>query len=200
MNKFKIDSAANLTIPGAEVYFVPDFFTQQESERYFEQLLEQVNWKQEKIRMFGKELPMPRLTAWYGDKAYMYSGLENKPQPWLPVLLQIKDKVETATGHNYNSVLLNLYQNGQNSMGWHSDDEPELGPEPTIASVSFGAERRFGFRHRHNKAQKNIYLTITHGSLLLMQGPTQRNWQHAIPKTARPTGNRINLTFRNIVS
>ncbi|MER2997305.1 alpha-ketoglutarate-dependent dioxygenase AlkB family protein [Pontibacter populi] len=200
MSKFIQSSASKLYIPDAEVYYVPGFFTERESERYYTQLLEQVSWKQEKIRMFGKEMPMPRLTAWYGHKAYTYSGLQNKPQPWLPLLLQIKEKVELATGHSYNSVLLNLYQSGQNSMGWHSDDEPELGPEPTIASVSLGAERRFGFRHRHNKAQKNIYLTITHGSLLLMQGPTQHNWQHAIPKTSRLIGNRINLTFRNIVS
>lgn len=187
-----------IAIPDAEVWYAPAFFDSQTSDLYFKQLLEQVNWKQENIKLFGKEMPMPRLTAWYGDKGYTYSGLENKPQPWLPVLLQIKEKIQNATGHSYNSVLLNLYQNGQHSMGWHSDDEPELGPEPGIASVSFGAARRFGFRHRYNKAQKNLYLTIAHGSLLLMQGPTQHNWQHAIPKTARPTGNRINLTFRNI--
>ena len=143
---------------------------------------------------------MPRLTAWYGDKSYTYSGLENKPQPWLPLLLQLKEQVQNATGHTYNSVLLNLYQTGQHSMGWHSDDEPALGPEPGIASVSFGAARRFGFRHRYNKTQKNFYLTMQHGSVLLMQGPTQHFWQHAIPKTTKPTGSRINLTFRRIVS
>ncbi|MBC5774441.1 alpha-ketoglutarate-dependent dioxygenase AlkB [Pontibacter sp. KCTC 32443] len=192
----------NLTkipLPDANVWYAASFFTTETSDLYFKQLMEQVNWKQEKIKMFGKEILLPRLTAWYGDKSYTYSGLNNKPQPWLPVLLQIKEQVEAATGHKYNSVLLNHYQTGQNSMGWHSDDEPELGPEPNIASVSFGAERRFGFRHRHDKAQKNLYLLIKHGSLLLMQGPTQHNWQHAIPKTAQQTGSRINLTFRTIV-
>lgn len=150
--------------------------------------------------MFGKETLLPRLTAWYGDKAYSYSGLKNEPQPWLPVLLQLKEQVEQATNYGYNSVLLNFYPHGQSGMGWHSDDEPELGPEPTIASVSFGAARRFGFKHRHNKAQANQYITLEDGSLLLMQGATQQNWLHSITKTARPTGSRINLTFRNILN
>ncbi len=189
-----------IPLPDADVRYAPQFFSPEQSDLYFNQLQQEITWKQEHISMFGKELLMPRLTAWYGDKAYTYSGLQNKPQPWLPVLSDIKAEVEQATGHTYNSVLLNLYQNGQHSMGWHSDDEPELGPEPAIASVSFGAERKFGFRHRYNKALKNVYLTIRHGSLLLMQGPTQHNWHHAVPKTTRVTGSRINLTFRNILS
>ena len=187
-------------IPDADVWYAPAFFSPKQSDLYFNQLLQEVDWQQEQIKMFGKDLPLPRLTAWYGDKGYTYSGLQNKPKPWLPILLELKQEVEKATGHTYNSVLINLYKNGQSSMGWHSDDEPELGPEPGIASISFGAERRFGFRHKYNKAQKNVYLPIQHGSLLLMQGQTQHNWQHAIPKTAKPTGSRINLTFRNIVS
>jgi len=189
-----------LPLPDADVWYAPNFFSAEESDLYFTQLQEQVAWRQEKIKMFGKEMPLPRLTAWYGDKAYTYSGLKNEPQPWLPVLQQLKMQVEQASNYSYNSVLLNLYPHGQSSMGWHSDDEPELGPEPTIASVSFGAERRFGFKHRHNKGQQNVYYTLAHGSLLLMQGPTQRNWLHSITKTARPAGNRINLTFRNILS
>ncbi|MBB6609437.1 alpha-ketoglutarate-dependent dioxygenase AlkB [Pontibacter sp. Tf4] len=189
-----------LPLPDADVWYAPGFFSQPESERYYSQLQEQVAWKQEKIKMFGKETLLPRLTAWYGDKAYSYSGLKNEPQPWLPVLLQLKEQVEQATNYSYNSVLLNLYPHGQSGMGWHSDDEPELGPQPTIASVSFGAPRRFGFKPRHSKAQPNLYFTLEDGSLLLMQGATQRNWQHSITKTARPTGSRINLTFRNILS
>ncbi|NDK56448.1 alpha-ketoglutarate-dependent dioxygenase AlkB family protein [Pontibacter fetidus] len=191
---------AQIMMPDANVWYAPAFFSPEASNLYFQQLLTQINWQQESIRMFGKELPMPRLTAWYGDKSYTYSGLQNKPQPWLPILSELKQQLEEATGQTYNSVLLNLYQNGQHSMGWHSDDEPELGSEPTIASVSFGAPRRFGFRHRYNKELKNTYLTMQHGSVLLMQGPTQHFWHHAIPKTTKPTGSRINLTFRKIVS
>ena len=189
-----------LEMPDADVWYAPSFFDTEASDLYFTQLLDQVAWKQEKIRMFGKEMPLPRLTAWYGDKGYTYSGLKNEPQPWLPVLLQLKQEIEAATSHTYNSVLLNLYQTGQNSMGWHSDDEPELGPEPVIASVSFGAARQFGFRHRYKKSLKNVYLPIDHGSLLLMQGPTQHYWQHTISKTSKPVSHRINLTFRNILS
>ncbi|MEJ8757669.1 alpha-ketoglutarate-dependent dioxygenase AlkB [Pontibacter sp. H259] len=187
-----------IPMPDADVWYAPAFFTPEQSELYYNQLLEQVNWQQEHIKLFGKAVVLPRLTAWYGDKSYTYSGLKNQPQPWLPLLLNLKTQVELATNHTYNSVLLNLYQDGQSGMGWHSDDEPELGAEPTIASVSFGAPRRFGFRHKQNRAIKNLYLTVAPGSVVLMQGPTQHNWQHAIPKTAKPTGKRINLTFRSI--
>jgi len=189
-----------IQLPDAEMWYAPAFFSQAQSDLYFNKLLNEVNWQQETIKMFGKELPLPRLTAWYGDKSYTYSGLQNKPQPWLPILLELKQEIEKATGHTFNSVLLNHYPSGQSSMGWHSDDEPELGPEPTIASLSFGATRKFGFKHKYNRAIKNLYLPIEHGSLLLMQGQTQHNWQHAITKTAKPAGSRINLTFRNILS
>ena len=137
-----------LSLPDAEVYFAPQFFSKEESSLYFERLMEEVNWQQESIKIFGKQLAMPRLTAWYGDKGYTYSGLHNEPQPWLPVLLELKEKVEQASGQKYNSVLLNLYRSGQDSMGWHADDEPELGQEPGIASLSFGGERKFSFKHR----------------------------------------------------
>lgn len=150
--------------------------------------------------MFGKLLPMPRLTAWYGDKGYTYSGLHNKPQPWLPVLLELKERVEQASGNKYNSVLLNLYRTGQDSMGWHSDDEAELGNEPAIASLSFGGERKFSFRHRTRKDLKSQSIDLAHGSLLLMQGATQHHWLHQVPKTARAMTPRINLTFRKVVT
>lgn len=189
-----------LPIPDADVWYSPAFFSVEESNRFLSELQKQIDWKQEKIKLFGKEQPMPRLTAWYGDKAYTYSGLVNEPQPWTPVLLQIREKIIEGTGKNFNSVLLNLYRSGQDSMGWHADDEKELGPEPCIASVSFGAERRFGFRHRYNKELKNKYITLQHGSLLLMQGITQHKWHHGLPKTAKTGDIRINLTFRNIIS
>lgn len=193
-----LKSNQHLSLPDAEVYYSPCFFSLEESDHYLQELLQNINWKQESIKMFGRELPMPRLTAWYGDKSYVYSGLRNKPQPWLPVLLELKERVEEASGNTYNSVLLNFYRNGNDSMGWHADDEPELGENPRIASVSFGAERKFGFRHRFKKGQKNSHIILKHGSLLLMQGPTQHFWQHNLPKTKRTVSPRINLTFRNI--
>ncbi|WP_276499548.1 alpha-ketoglutarate-dependent dioxygenase AlkB family protein [Pontibacter litorisediminis] len=189
-----------LPLPDAEVYFAPAFIPAPQSELYFEQLLEEVSWQQESIRMFGRQLPMPRLTAWCGDKGYTYSGLHNKPQPWLPVLLELKHKVEQASGRQYNSVLLNLYRSGQDSMGWHADNEPELGQQPSIASLSFGGERRFAFKHRTRQDLKPVPLVLTAGSLLLMQGPTQHHWLHHVPKTTKAVQPRINLTFRCVVA
>jgi alkylated DNA repair dioxygenase AlkB len=144
----------------------------------------------------------PRLTAWYGDATarYSYSGLDLTPQPWTPALLALRTQVEQATGVTFNSVLLNLYRTGQDSMGWHADDEPELGPEPVIASISLGATRRFRLRPRHSQQLPHapLGLDLPSGSLLVMRGTTQQHWQHAVPKTARPVGPRLNLTFRTI--
>lgn len=200
MNPNTYQNFERLALPDAEVWYDPAFFSLEESDRLYTALKDTIDWKQEKIKLFGKEHLMPRLTAWYGDKAYTYSGLQNKPQPWKPVLLEIREHLMGATGKHYNSVLLNFYRNGQDSMGWHADDERELGSEPSIASVSFGVARRFGFRHRYNKELKNKYITLQHGSLLLMQGPTQHYWHHGLPKTGNAGGERINLTFRYIIS
>jgi alkylated DNA repair dioxygenase AlkB len=189
----------SLNLPDAEVYFDPHFFSAGESDLYLRRLMEEVNWKQESIKLFGKHMPMPRLTAWYGDKGYTYSGLLNEPQPWLPVLKELKEKVEQASGKVYNSVLLNLYRTGQDSMGWHSDDEAALGKEPSIASLSFGAERRFSFKPKARKDIKPQSIPLTHGSLLLMQGSTQHHWLHHVPKTVKVVEPRINLTFRKVV-
>lgn len=187
-----------LYMPDAEVSYIAHFLSGEESDIYFRELMEQVSWQQESIKLFGKLQPMPRLTAWYGDKGYTYSGLHNRPQPWLPVLQELKRKVELASGHTFNSVLLNLYRTGQNSMGWHSDDEAALGQEPVIASLSLGGERKFRFRHKTRKDIEPVNVTLNHGSLLLMQGPTQHHWLHQVPKTARAVEPRINLTFRNV--
>jgi len=187
-----------LNLPDASIYYAPHFFGPEESDAYFQALEQHINWQQEHIRMFGKELPMPRLTAWYGDKGYTYSGLYNAPQPWMPVLQELKEKVEQASGHVYNSVLLNFYRHGNDSMGWHADNEPELGEEPAIASLSFGGERRFSLKHRTRKDLEPVHITLAHGSLLLMQGPTQHHWLHHIPKTKRPVQPRINITFRHV--
>lgn len=167
-------------------------------ERYFDRLMEEVTWKHEAIKIFGKEVMQPRLTAWYGDAGveYTYSGLKNSPIPWTSTLLDIKKQVESVVGHSFNSVLLNLYRDGNDSMGYHSDDEPELGAKPRIASLSFGAARRFNIKHK--KTGELIKLDLEDNSLLIMKGEFQREWKHAIPKTKKEVGPRINLTFRKI--
>ena len=151
--------------------------------------------------MFGKLVQEPRLTAWYCDegKIYTYSGKTQMPNAWHPTLLEIKNKIETVSeiSAKYNSVLCNLYRNGNDSMGWHSDDEKELAQNPIIASVNLGETRRFLFRHKHDKTLKHELL-LTHGSLLIMSGTMQHFWQHAVPKEPKKTEARINLTFRKI--
>jgi len=188
-----------LAIDDGELLLIPQAFPLGIVSSLFVQLREQTRWSQDEIYIAGRRRQIPRLQAWYGDtKAhYSYSGLSMKPLPWTPVLLEIKQAAEALTGATFNSVLLNLYRNGQDSMGWHSDDEPELGPEPVIASVSFGATRDFALRHKHQKTHK-MKLSLPSGSLLLMSGRLQQCWQHRVPKTCLPVGERINLTFRLI--
>ncbi|QSV65676.1 MAG: alpha-ketoglutarate-dependent dioxygenase AlkB [Aphanizomenon flos-aquae DEX188] len=182
-----------------EVILYPNFFSTKESNQLFSDLYSSVNWKQEIIQFFGKQMPIPRLTAWYGDqgKSYTYSGIEQHPEHWNPTLKLIKSKIEQIAQVSFNSVLLNLYRDGKDSVSWHSDDEPELGENPIIASVSFGATRRFYLRHKHSKNHK-IDIDLASGSFLLMQGETQHFWQHQIAKTAKEIQPRINLTFRII--
>ena len=159
-------------------------------------LIAQTAWRAETVVVYGKRHLQPRLSAWHGDKAYRYSGLQLAPLPMTPLLETIRLAVQDATGRCYNSVLLNYYRDGRDSMGMHSDDEPELGPMPAIASVSFGATRTFILRHKASK--ETLKLPLTDGSLLFMAGATQANWVHGINKTSRPVGERLNLTFRNI--
>ena len=190
-----------ILLPQADLLFDPNFLPESEASTLRAQLTAEVAWEQRAIRMFGRELPQPRLTAWHGDPAarYTYSGLTWEPRPWTPALLDLRQRVAAATGARFNSVLLNYYRDGRDSMGWHADDEPELGPSPVIASLSLGATRRFRLRPIGLKAgalAQPLGLDLPNGSLLLMRGPTQHCWQHALPKTARPTGPRLNLTFR----
>ena len=187
-----------LPLPQAELLFAPDFLPAAEATALLDHLAATVGWEQRTIRLFGQQFPQPRLTAWYGDPAarYTYSGLAWEPHPWLPVLTRLRQQLEAATAARYNSVLLNLYRDGRDSMGWHADDEPELGPAPTIASLSLGATRRFRLRPRAGLPHTPFSIDLPHGSLLLMHGSTQQHWQHALPKTARPVGPRLNLTFR----
>lgn len=183
-----------------EVIIHQNFFNELESDYIFSELLNNINWQQEKIRIFGKEVNLPRLTAWYRDigKSYTYSGITMNPYPWLPILLLTKKRIEATVEVNFNSVLANLYRNGQDYVLWHSDDEKELGKNPTIASISFGASRRFLLRHKSNKDLKTVNLSLGHGSLLIMKGSTQHHWKHQVPKTAKVKTERINLTFRVI--
>ena len=160
-------------------------------------LIAETDWKSETITLWGKQFLQPRLSAWYGDKAYSYSGLQLAPQPFTPLQQIIRSAVEAATGASFNSVLLNYYRDGRDSMGMHSDDEAELGPAPVIASVSFGAARTFMLRHKSGR--ERLRIDLSDGSLLLMAGSLQKHWSHGINKTAKALGARVNLTFRRIV-
>jgi alkylated DNA repair dioxygenase AlkB len=159
-------------------------------------LLDEVPWQTWSISMFGRDVIEPRLSAWVGDPgtAYRYSRRTREPMPWTPTLDDVRRSCETIAGARFNAVLANLYRDGDDSMGWHSDDEPENGPDPVIASVSFGEARRFDFRHRTTGERAEVWLPS--GSVLVMSGPCQRHWQHRIAKSARVRGPRVNLTYR----
>lgn len=159
-------------------------------------LIADTAWRSERVTVWGKQYLQPRLTAWHGEAAYSYSGLRLEPLPFTPLQQRIRQAVETASGRRFNSVLLNYYRDGRDSMGMHSDDEAELGPEPAIASVSFGAERTFILQHKGSG--ERLRIALTDGSLLLMAGKLQENWLHGINKIVRPAGPRVNLTFRFI--
>ena len=161
-------------------------------------LVQHTKWRQEQITVYGKAYLQPRLSAWYGDKSYRYSGIHLAPMPWTAQLLEIKSRVENLSGHDFNSVLLNYYRDHNDSMGMHSDDEPELGAQPVIASLTLGETRDFLLRHKTDKGLKTIKLPLPAGSLLLMCGDTQCNWRHGIGRQKLICGPRINLTFRNV--
>ncbi|SDX83245.1 alpha-ketoglutarate-dependent dioxygenase AlkB family protein [Hymenobacter psychrophilus] len=190
----------NLDMTDGDVIVFPDFFSKNQSDLYFKNLLNDIKWRQDKIKFYGKEMPLPRLTAWYGetDKPYSYSGIPMNPDPWTPDLLAIKSELEKIANVSFSSVLLNLYRDGKDSVSWHSDDEKELGENATIASVSFGDTRTFQFKHKYLKELPKVDVPLSHGSVVIMQGTTQHYWQHQIPKTSRDLKERINLTFRVI--
>lgn len=175
-------------------------FTLEESNRFFKELLKEVSWQQDFIKFRGKFIPLPRFTAWYGEqnKLYKYSGIQMSSKPWTPTLLLIKNRIESISKTEFNSVLLNLYRHGKDSVAWHSDDESELGKNPVIGSVSLGETRRFVLKHRYKPDIEKVTIDLTHGSFLLMKGETQHFWQHQVPKTQRVVKERINLTFRVI--
>jgi alkylated DNA repair dioxygenase AlkB len=183
----------------ADVIYYPNFFNTEISNYYFEALLKGIDWKQDTITVFGKKHLQPRLTAFFANnkKPYKYSNIIMHPTIFDNELLEIKNAIENETKIEFTSCLANLYRNGQDSNGWHADNEKELGENPIIASITFGEERFFHFKHKFDNTEKHKLL-LEHGSLLLMQGKTQSFWLHQIPKTKKIVGNRINLTFRII--
>lgn len=189
----------NVLPKDGESFFYPGFFSREESDALLSTLLKEIKWKQEKIRMYGRFVDIPRLTAWYGDvdKSYTYSGIPLRPKKWTDTLLKVKAAVEEKAGTTFSSVLLNLYRNGDDGVAWHSDDERELGENPTIASVSLGTTRTFRLRHLEDKSMVRS-VELTHGSLLIMSGETQHKWEHEVPKRKGIFKPRVNLTFRTI--
>jgi alkylated DNA repair dioxygenase AlkB len=188
-----------IDLPDAQLWFDPHWLDPATADALFDALHEQIVWETHRLRIFGREREAPRRSRWIGDPGarYVYSRTAFEPHPWPAALLPLRRRLEHEAESRFNSVLANLYRDGRDSMGWHSDDEPELGSEPVIASLSLGAARRFVLKQR-GALQRRLALDLPHGSLLLMRGPTQRFWKHALPRTARAVGARINLTFRQI--
>lgn len=192
-----------LPLPDADVRYAPSWLAREEADELLARLLEEIPWERHRLNLFGREVDSPRLSCWIGDPGatYVYSRSRFEPRPWTASLLLVRERVERACQARFNSVLANLYRDGQDSMGWHSDDEPELGAQPVIASVSLGAERRFRFRRcvpRGMRAAQPVGITLSHGSLLCMAGHTQHRYQHDLPKSTGIAAPRINLTFRLI--
>lgn len=189
-----------IPLPGAAIGFDPDWLAAGEADRLYDALLRSVPWEVHRIRLFGREAASPRLSCWIGDPSarYRYSGTLFEPRPWPPVLLPVRERLDAELGAAFNSVLANRYRDGNDAMGWHRDAEPELGPRPPIASLSLGAGRRFVLRGDGAGAPR-LSLDLGHGSLLVMRGDTQANYRHAVPRTAKAVGERINLTFRRII-
>ena len=185
------------TLPGAQLVLRPAWLQAGEADALFEDLRRTLPWSVHRIRMFGRWVDSPRLSAWIGDAdaVYRYSGSDFLPHPWTEALSAVRHRLQEELGTPFNSVLANLYRDGRDAMGWHSDDEPELGPQPVIASVSLGGVRRFLLRHRQDPALRSA-MELPQGSLLVMAGDTQRRYRHALPRTAKAVAPRINLTFR----
>lgn len=198
MNDQHTDTLA-LDYPDCDITYYPNFIGKKKATNLFSEFKCSVPWQQDDITVFGKTYPQPRLTALFGndDKPYTYSNITMHPHPFSPALLALKQEIEKKTNVIFNTCLLNLYRDGKDSNGWHADNEPALGPNPVIASVTLGHERFFHLKHRTKKGLRHKLL-LAHGSMLLMQGKTQHHWLHQIPKTSKVIGERINLTFRLI--
>lgn len=189
-----------IPLEDAEIYYLRELVSAQTAEAFMNKLIAGVPWRAENIVVWGKNVSQPRLIAWYGDEGanYTYSGIRHDPLPWTHTLIDIKNGIEEIAGTDFNSVLVNYYRDHRDSMGLHSDDEPELGRRPIIASLSLGEERTFILKHKTRKDVKSVRLKLASGSLLLMKGETQHCWKHGIEKEKSPCAPRINLTFRRI--
>ena len=192
-------NCSEIVIPDAEIFLYPTLLSYHEADQLFDTLKKNIIWEKQKIKLYGEVHDVPRLTAWYGDpnKSYIYSGIKLNTNPWIEDLLKIREKIEKISKIKFNSVLLNLYRSGSDSVSWHSDDEPELGINPVIGSLSLGETRQFQMKHKFDLNLKQNIL-LQHGSFLLMRGKTQHHWMHQIPKRKNLKGERINLTFRVI--
>ncbi len=186
--------------PKGQLLYFPEAFSRTDADRLFANLIHSLDWAERSIMLFGREVMQPRLVAFYGDLglAYRYSGTTLLASGWPDSLHEVHQRLVDLTGDDFNSVLCNLYRSGADSMGWHADNEPELGREPVIASISLGAGRRFVLKRRRDG--KKYELEPAHGSLLVMSGQLQNHWVHQVPRTRKPVGARINLTFRRIVN
>ena len=191
-------SVQNIELQDGELLYIANFLDFEQGWQILESCKNEIKWEQARLKIYGKEVLSPRLSAWYGDKniAYRYSGTTFYAREWTETLLKIKNRIEIAAASEFNSVLLNLYRDGNDSMGWHADDEPELGKNPIIASLSLGDSRIFQLKHKTTKEKKE--LELTHGSLLIMKGSLQQHWKHQIPKTKQPKTERLNMTFRRV--
>jgi alkylated DNA repair dioxygenase AlkB len=195
-----VSAVQNILPSGGEVYYIQQVFSKEKNDEYLHRLMNEIRWMQEPIKIFGKEIMQPRLTAWYGDsdKPYTYSGITMEPNEWIPVLKEIKSVADEYSGSVSSSALLNLYRDGNDGLGWHRDNEKVLGPAPVIASLSFGEQRLFQLRNYADKKQV-ISLELAHGSLVIMKGYTQKNWEHRIAKTKKFKAPRVNVTFRKVL-
>ena len=199
MDLFDQDRISNLLHKDGTVNYYRNVLTHNEANRYFDLLLQNILWRNDEAVIFGKHIVTKRKVAWYGDSDYLYTYSNTTKQAlvWTKELSDLKQRVEDVTGTKFNSCLLNLYHDGDEGIAWHSDDEKPLGENSIIASLSFGAERKFSFKHKHTK--QTISVVLEHGSLLIMKDATQTNWLHSLPKSKKITRPRINLTFRTIV-
>lgn len=201
---FKLDDdsgkAEILKLADDQLLYLPRFIAPGDADAMLATLLSQAPWQQDYLTFGGRKVAVPRLQAWYGDNRshYGYSGLRLRPLPWTPLLTALRKRAASVAGASFNSVLLNLYRNGKDSVAWHADDEPELGRDPVIASISLGVTRRFELKHLASK--RKAVCDLEHGSLLVMGHGIQHNWQHQVPKQPEITGSRINLTFRQIIT
>lgn len=205
----QVNLFTNQTDPGAfEVHDLgdgwireyPQFLNSEQSAELMKTLVQAIPWQQDTIRIAGRRIPVPRLQCWMGETNYSYSGLRLQANPWQPAVTALRRRIEAVTGHEINSVLLNYYRNGQDSVSWHADDEPELGPGPVIASLSLGAERPFRLRQKHQNPARKHRILLQDGALLIMGETIQNNWLHEVPKVKGLHTPRINLTFRRLIS